>query len=1000
MKARPRKPFHGLAALVLCLLVVAGSGIGCYLYYAAERRTIDTEARARLSAIADMKVQQLEVWRAERLAVSRSLQFNPLVVPALLKSLNSGSDRGAIKTWLEQLLEAYHFTAASLWDKDYRRRAWLPAGDPGHEWERELIAQAIRTRTPFLADLHRDDPTGAPYMTLVAPLQSSSSFEPVATLLLKIDPERALYPLIRAWPTPSGSAEAVLFRREGEEVLILNELRHRKHTALTLRFPLSRRELPSVKAILGSEGVVDGIDYRGIPVLAAVTHIPDSPWYLLAKVDTREVFAPLRQQLLLIVTSFALLAAALVAGILFVWSRQETAATQQRLEAEMARREMLGHFDYLSRYANDIILLPDATGRIIEANDRAVESYGYSADELRQMNVADLNAPEEAAALAQTWMKVKEKGAAGLVFEAEHVRKDGSRFTVEISARSFVVEGRELRQSIVRDITERKRAVEALRESNEYLENLFNHANAPIIVWGPQLRIKRFNHAFEDLTGRRAASVLGEDVGILFPPSERGSSMELIRRTLKGERLEVVEIPIARADGSVRAVVWSSATILAADGQTPVAAIAQGQDITERKEAEESIRRLNADLEQRVRDRTVQLEAANSELEAFSYSVSHDLRAPLRGIDGWSLALLEDYRDKLDDQGREYLGYIRSDTQHMGQLIDDLLGLSRVTRNRMERTLVDLTAVSQMVVARLREGEPNRQVEFEAQGGLTAWCDAGLIEIALTNLIGNAWKFSSTRPVARIEFGRTDADGRPAFFVRDNGVGFDMTYADKLFGVFQRLHKATEFPGTGIGLAIVQRVVHRHGGRVWAESTLGEGATFFFTFGMGQLIDDLLGLSGVDRNSMERVLVDLAAVSETVVARLREKEPNRQVEFEAQPGLTAWADAGLIEIALTNLLGNAWKFSTIRPVARIEFGRTEVDGRSAFFVRDNGVGFDMTHENLLEGFPRLYKATEFPGTSIGLAIVQRVVHRHSGRVWAESKPGEGSTFYFTLEEAV
>jgi PAS domain S-box-containing protein len=769
------------------------------------------------------------VWRAERLAVSRSLQFNPLVVPALLKSLNSGSDRGAIKTWLEQLLEAFHFTAASLWDKDYHRRAWLPAGDPGHEWEGELIAQAMRTRAPFLADLHRDDPNGAPYMTLVAPLQSSSSFDPVATLLLKIDPDRFLYPLIQAWPTPSGSAETLLVRREGNEAVYLNELRHQKHTALTLRFPLSRGGLPAAMAIGGFEGVANGVDYRGIPVLAAVKHVPDSPWYLVAKVDTREIFAPMRQEMVLIVTSFTLLAAALVAGILFVWSRQETLATRQRLEAEMARRAMLGHFDYLSRYANDIILLPDAAGRIMEANDRAVESYGYSADELRQMNVADLNVPEEAAALAQTWLKVKEKGAEGLVFEAEHVRKDGSRFTVEISARSFVVEGRELRQSIVRDITERKRAVEALREANEYLESLFNSANAPVVVWDPEFRIKRFNHAFENLTGKRAASVLGEDVGILFPPWEKENAMELMRRTLRGDRLEVVEIPILRADGSVRTVLWNSGAILAADGQTPMAAIAQGQDITERKQAEEAIRQLNADLEQRVRDRTVQLEAANAEMEAFSYSVSHDLRAPLRGIDGWSLGLLEDYRDKLDDQGREYLGYIRSETQRMGQLIDDLLELSRVTRNRMERTLVDLGAVSQTVVARLREKEPNAQVEFEAQPGLTAWCDAGLVEIALTNLIGNAWKFSSTRPVARIEFGRTEVDGRSAFFVRDNGVGFDMTYVDKLFGVFQRLHKATEFPGTGIGLAIVQRVMRRHGGRVWAKSKPGGGATFYFT---------------------------------------------------------------------------------------------------------------------------------------------------------------------------
>jgi len=537
------------------------------------------------------------VWRAERLAVSRSLQFNPLVVPALLKSLNSGSDRGAIKTWLEQLLEAYHFTAASLWDKDYHRRAWLPAGDPGHEWEGELIAQAMRTRTPFLADLHRDDPSGAPYMTLVVPLQSSSSFDPVATLLLKIDPDRFLYPVIRVWPTPSGSAETVLVRREGNEGVYLNELRHRKQTALSLRFPLSRAGLAAAMAIRGFEGVVDGVDYRGVPVLAAMKHVPDSPWFLVAKVDTREIFAPLRQEVVLIVTSFALLAAALVVGIMFVWSRQEALSTRQRLEAEMERRAMLGHFDYLSRYANDIILLPDATGRIMEANDRAVESYGYSADELRQMNVADLNVPEEAAALAQTWLKVKEKGAEGLVFEAEQVRKDGSRFAVEISARSFVVDGRELRQSIVRDITERKRAVEALRESNEYLESLFNSANAPIVVWDPEFRIKRFNQAFEDLTGKRAASVLGEDIGILFPPGERESSMELIRRTLGGERLDAVEIPIARADGSVRTVLWNSAAMLAADGQTAVAAIAQGLDITERKRAVEALREANEYLE-------------------------------------------------------------------------------------------------------------------------------------------------------------------------------------------------------------------------------------------------------------------------------------------------------------------------------------------------------------------------------------------------------------------
>jgi light-regulated signal transduction histidine kinase (bacteriophytochrome) len=247
------------------------------------------------------------------------------------------------------------------------------------------------------------------------------------------------------------------------------------------------------------------------------------------------------------------------------------------------------------------------------------------------------------------------------------------------------------------------------------------------------------------------------------------------------------------------------------------------------REQQETDHRLNAELEEHVKERTVQLEGSNRELEAFCYSVSHDLRAPLRGIDGWSLALLEDYRDKLDDKGRQQLQRVRADTQRMGRLIDDLLMLSRVARGPIERSPVDLTALAQEVAERLREAEPERRVEFAVQPGLTAQGDARLLEIVLSNLLGNAWKFSGGRPLAQVEFGQTEAEGRPAWFVRDNGVGFDMIYAQKLFGAFQRMHKASEFPGTGIGLATVQRVIQRHGGRVWAEAQVDRGATFYFT---------------------------------------------------------------------------------------------------------------------------------------------------------------------------
>ncbi|HMF75522.1 MAG TPA: ATP-binding protein [Bryobacteraceae bacterium] len=261
-------------------------------------------------------------------------------------------------------------------------------------------------------------------------------------------------------------------------------------------------------------------------------------------------------------------------------------------------------------------------------------------------------------------------------------------------------------------------------------------------------------------------------------------------------------------------------------------------EIRERKRAEEEVHQLNISLESRVAERTqdvqeanLQLAATNKELEAFAYSVSHDLRTPLRGIDGWSLALLEDYGEQLDERARQYLDRVRSETQRMGQLIDDMLQLSRVTRAEMQRNPVDLTTMANGIATQLREAHPDRQIQFSVAPGLTAHGDAGLLRIVVTNLLSNAVKFTGACPEATVEFGESRQNGESAFFVRDNGVGFDMAYAGTLFGAFQRLHKASEFPGTGIGLATVQRVVHRHGGQVWAQAQAGKGASFYFTIG-------------------------------------------------------------------------------------------------------------------------------------------------------------------------
>jgi len=249
----------------------------------------------------------------------------------------------------------------------------------------------------------------------------------------------------------------------------------------------------------------------------------------------------------------------------------------------------------------------------------------------------------------------------------------------------------------------------------------------------------------------------------------------------------------------------------------------------ERKRAEQALKRAHDELEQRVAERTSQLATANKELESFSYSVSHDLRAPLRSMDGFSLALLEDYADKLDESGKDYLRRVRAGCERMGSLIDDLLQLSRLTRGVMRRETVNLSAMAESIAKELQQADPERQVQFAITPEVIANGDSALLQVVIDNLLGNAWKFTGKAQDARIEFGVFQDKGPPVYFVKDSGVGFDMAYADKLFGTFQRLHKSTEFEGSGIGLATVQRIIHRHGGRVWAEGVVDNGATFYFT---------------------------------------------------------------------------------------------------------------------------------------------------------------------------
>jgi signal transduction histidine kinase len=561
---------------IFCLVAVGLIALGIF-YYLHEVQLIENDKYEDIAVIAKLKADSIQDWRRQRLADVHRVAVDPLVrkeIARLLHDPTNPSARAALKIQLNINRKNNIYADALFLDTQGNiLLADTPNPAPVHQTTIKAIGIALKDRKEVLSDFFRN-PKGLIYIDTVAPIPDNSG-QPIAIVVLRSKAEDFLYPLIQTWPASSETAETLLVRRDGDSILFLNELRHRSNTALNLRIPLTQKTLPAVQTVLGKYDRLDGKDYRGIDVLAIGQPILQSPWFIVSKVDEKEILKEVRYRAWVIFIMVALL-----------------------------------------------ILIAAGLISLIYRNQREVE----------------------------------------------------------------------------------------------------------------------------------------------------------------------------------------------------------------RKRAEDEIRVLNEELEKRVLQRTAQLNEANKELETFSYSVSHDLRAPLRGIDGWSLALLEDYGERLDDEARKYLNRVRTETQRMGMLIDDMLSLSRVTRVELQLKPIDLTAMARSIAAHLQEERPSRRIECIIQPALKANGDNQLINIALFNLLDNAVKFTGTRSPARIEFGEAEVDGGgKAFFVRDNGVGFDMVFTDKLFGAFQRLHKLSEFPGTGIGLATVQRIIHRHGGSIWANAQVDQGATFYFT---------------------------------------------------------------------------------------------------------------------------------------------------------------------------
>ncbi|MCL5985393.1 MAG: diguanylate cyclase [Actinobacteria bacterium] len=471
--------------ILIFIFMVAGISIAGYNYHQNYKKNIIANKQNELIAIAKMKVDEISRWRNDRLDDAYVIQNSLTTISQINNFLNNPSapePRVEISNWIKSLQEYYRYS--NVYVLDPNGVIWLSTDEESQKNAsahlHALAMQAAHTKEVIFSDIHRVEGSNDIHLELIIPLfrGGDKSIE-VGVLVLEIDPDEFLYPLIQTWPSPSRTAETMLVRREGDKVVFLNELRHQKNTALNLSFPIEEEDLPAALAARGIVGIVEGKDYRGAPVLAAIDSVPNTLWYLIAKVDKEEIYAQVHMnaQRTSITVALLIIISGVITGL--IWQRMVNKYYHRQLEAELEQQALAKRFDYLSKYANDIIMLLDENLNIIEANERAISSYGYSREELLELSIKDIRSSEAVKDIDKHLGQLKKKG--GTVIETVHRRKDGTTFPVEVSLRLIEEGDKKYYQNIIRNITDRKQAEDELKESESRYRSLFE--DSPIPLW-------------------------------------------------------------------------------------------------------------------------------------------------------------------------------------------------------------------------------------------------------------------------------------------------------------------------------------------------------------------------------------------------------------------------------------------------------------------------------------------------------------------------------------
>jgi two-component system sensor histidine kinase/response regulator len=866
IKLHERSERDALHVLILVFVIMAAGIVAAgYLYYHKYSQQFRTEAENHLSTIADLKAGELAQWRKERLGDAAIFYRNPVFSSLVRRYFEKPQDTEAqrqLRTWLSHLQAAYRYDAVMLLDTRYVKRMIVPeAPERIVSYVSPHTSAILRSGKVAFEDFYFNERNRRIYLKVLVPLfEALGDGRMFAVVALRIDPEKYLYPLIRHWPTASRTAETLIVRREGNEAVFLNELRFQKNTALRMRVSLEeKREIPAVQAVLGQVGIMEGRDYRGVPVVASVRAIPDSPWFLVARMDASEVYAPLRERLWWLIAFIGALLIGAGTGLGLVWRQQLARFYRERYEAADALSESDSKLEAITDSAPDAILMMDPEGRVSYWNPAAEDILGYTKAEATGRNLHELIAPQcyhEAYLTALPEFQSTGRGAAvGKTLTLQAHRKEGREITVALSLSAVRIKDGWHAVGVIRDITEWKLVEEALQRSEERFRVLFESSRDAMMTLEPPLwNFTSGNPAAVEMFGGK-----NEEEFITYGPGDLSPMLQPDGRASAGKAGEMIERAVR--DGS-HLFEWTHrrvggeefpALVLLTRMEFAGKEILQAtvRDITAQKRTErdlhqaiEELERANSRLEaaiERANSMALEAQMASIAKSRFLANMSHEIRTPMNGVIGMIELLLN---TELSEEQCRYAETVRSSGEALMGIINDILDFSKIEADKLEMETLDfdlrvmLEDTAELLALRAHEKHLDFICRIDPEVPTFLRGDPGRLRQILVNLGGNAIKFTDRGEVCiQVTLELETGDRIKARFeVRDTGIGIPQDKIGILFNAFQQVDATTtrRFGGTGLGLAISKRLVEIMGGEIGIESAEGRGSTFRFTIVLGK----------------------------------------------------------------------------------------------------------------------------------------------------------------------